>query len=151
MTELLISCKIDGHEKQSSFDDLIYKLAEEKVEICELIRQIVTEQVRSLNARNDIQEQEKRKIINRQYLRQEDIEEQAKDGRIAVNEASQHTPDKQSPLIDPDKEAQSAVRAFKRGAYFVLINGKQVEPGDELSLTEQSKLVFLRLTPLVGG
>lgn len=54
--------------------------------------------------------------------------------------------------IDPEKQALLALAAFKKNAYFLLVDDKQVgELSEMINLTERSKVTFLKLTPLVGG
>lgn len=54
--------------------------------------------------------------------------------------------------IDPEKQALLALAAFQKNGFFLLVDDKQVGNLDEmLTLTERSKVTFLKLTPLVGG
>jgi hypothetical protein len=55
-------------------------------------------------------------------------------------------------MIDWQEQADVAVDAFGRQAFFVFVDGEQVETlDDEVSLHTDSEVRFLRLTPLVGG
>jgi hypothetical protein len=54
--------------------------------------------------------------------------------------------------IDWERQARIAEEAFGRNGFFVIVDGLQVESlDDELELTADSEVRFLRLTPLVGG
>jgi hypothetical protein len=54
--------------------------------------------------------------------------------------------------IDWRRQAERAEEAFGRNGFFVLVDGRQVEDLDEeLALTADSEIRFVRLTPLVGG
>jgi hypothetical protein len=54
--------------------------------------------------------------------------------------------------IDWRRQADKAEEAFGRKGFFVLVDGRQVEDLDEeLALTPDSEIRFVRLTPLVGG
>ncbi len=54
--------------------------------------------------------------------------------------------------IDWQRQAGKAEEAFGRNGFFVLVDGRQVEDLDEdLALTADSDIRFVRLTPLVGG
>ena len=54
--------------------------------------------------------------------------------------------------IDWEKQAAKAEDAFGRNGFFVLVDGRQVEDLDEeLELTADSEVRFVKLTPLVGG
>jgi hypothetical protein len=55
-------------------------------------------------------------------------------------------------MIDWQEQAAVAVDAFERQAFFVFVDGTQVESlDDEVALHTDSEVRFLRLTPLVGG
>ena len=54
--------------------------------------------------------------------------------------------------IDWEQQADAAVTAFGRNAFFVLVGDRQVEDLDEeLTLDEASRVAFIRLVQLVGG
>ncbi len=54
--------------------------------------------------------------------------------------------------IDWERQADAAVAAFGRNAFFVLVGDRQVEDLDEeLDLGEASHVAFIRLIQLVGG
>jgi hypothetical protein len=55
-------------------------------------------------------------------------------------------------VVDVDRAIDAAIQAFKDGFYLVFIDDNQQEELDALvTLTSISELLFLRLTPLVGG
>lgn len=55
-------------------------------------------------------------------------------------------------LIDWQQQADVAVDAFAKQAFFVFVDGEQADAlDDEVSLHTDSDVRFLRLTPLVGG
>lgn len=59
---------------------------------------------------------------------------------------------RQGRTIDWQRQADKAEEAFRRNGFFVLVDGRQVEELDEeLALTAESEIRFVRLTPLVGG
>lgn len=54
--------------------------------------------------------------------------------------------------IDAAQAVKTALKAFEAGRYFILFNDTQYEDLDEkVVLTPDSEVVFLRLTPLIGG
>jgi hypothetical protein len=54
--------------------------------------------------------------------------------------------------IDWERQAEIAERAFLRNGFFVLAGDRQVEDLDEeIDLTGDPDLVFIKLVPLVGG
>jgi hypothetical protein len=54
--------------------------------------------------------------------------------------------------IDWQDQADIAIAAFGRNGFFVLVDGRQIESlDDEVALSPESEVRFLKLTPLVGG
>ncbi len=54
--------------------------------------------------------------------------------------------------VDPDRAVETALLAFRDGLYLVFVDGaQQAELEAEVSLRADSRLTFLRLTPLAGG
>jgi hypothetical protein len=54
--------------------------------------------------------------------------------------------------VDWERQAKVAEDGFRRNAFFVLVDGRQVEELDEeLALTADSDVRFVKLVPLVGG
>lgn len=54
--------------------------------------------------------------------------------------------------VDGEKQVFTALNAFQRNGYFILIDNIQAENiEDEVLLTKDSKVSFVKLTPLVGG
>ena len=54
--------------------------------------------------------------------------------------------------IDLDKQCKVALHAFKNNGYFVLIDNIQAKSLDQMVvINEQTKISFVKLTPLVGG
>jgi hypothetical protein len=55
-------------------------------------------------------------------------------------------------VVDELSAVENALQAFKDGFYLVFIDDEQQEDLEEqVALTDRSELLFLRLTPLVGG
>jgi hypothetical protein len=54
--------------------------------------------------------------------------------------------------IDPERQTETALKAFERGQVLVLVDDRQVtELDDEVVLRPGSEVSFLKLVPLVGG
>jgi len=54
--------------------------------------------------------------------------------------------------IDWERQAERAVGAFARNGFFILVDDRQVtELDEELALTPESDIRFVRLVQLVGG
>jgi hypothetical protein len=55
-------------------------------------------------------------------------------------------------LIDWEKQYEKALQAFQNNGFIILVNDRQAEDLDEeIELTEDLPISFLRLIPLVGG
>ena len=81
------------------------------------------------------------------FLTQEQITAMKASGKVAIESARPCTE-----LPNQDKAIKQALTAFRTGVYTLLINGRQVTDLDEvLSFEEQTKAIFIRLVPLVGG
>jgi len=121
--------------------DVLVDLATEVTTATELIRLAVEEQIRLLRggaARC-------RCALDRQYLSTEDIREQAATGVVRMP-AVVRTP------RDVAVEVARAHRAFERNVFVVFVGGRQLRRLDEeIVLRLGEPVVFLRLTPLVGG
>lgn len=56
------------------------------------------------------------------------------------------------PRIDWERQADKAIGAFSHNGFFVLVDDRQVtELDEELTLTPESDIRFIRLVQLVGG
>jgi hypothetical protein len=54
--------------------------------------------------------------------------------------------------IDWEKQYEKALQAFQNNGFIILVNDRQVEDlEEEIELTEELPISFLRLIPLVGG
>jgi hypothetical protein len=54
--------------------------------------------------------------------------------------------------IDTEMQVYIALEAFKKNGYFVLVDNHQVEKLDEeVQITPQTQVSFIKLTPLIGG
>ena len=59
---------------------------------------------------------------------------------------------KEKRKVDPEKQYLTALDAFQRNGYFVLIDNIQAESLDQMVVINQdTKVSFVKLTPLVGG
>jgi len=54
--------------------------------------------------------------------------------------------------VDATKQIEVALREFESCAYFILVDDLQVKSlDDEVALSADTKVTFIKLTPLVGG
>ena len=59
---------------------------------------------------------------------------------------------KKNKVIDADEQVEIALSAFSKNMFFFLVDDKQVESlDDEFGITDDTKITFLKLIPVVGG
>ncbi|MER7079498.1 hypothetical protein SAMN02982929_03577 [Saccharopolyspora kobensis] len=137
MIEIEVRCRRNG-TLDDGLPTVLVRLSEERTTARELIRHAVEEQVREL--RTDAARC--RRILDRQYLSDDEIRAQAATGAIR--------PPRQ--MADPDEEVARAQRAFARGTFALFVGGRQVVGLDEeITLRIGEPVVFLRLVALTGG
>jgi hypothetical protein len=61
-------------------------------------------------------------------------------------------PVRQRRVLDWEKQYATALAAFQRNGFLVLVDDRQIADLDEtIRLTAQTKVAFLKLVPLIGG
>ncbi|MEM7234961.1 MAG: hypothetical protein AAF517_22470 [Planctomycetota bacterium] len=116
-------------------DRIVIEVVDEEISVAELIRRTVREQIRVLSARGELTGDQVRGALARRYL--SPLDEGFRNGGTGV---------------EPEREEERALRAFGRGDFVVFVDGRQAEAAEELlNLKERISVMFLRLTPLVGG
>jgi hypothetical protein len=122
-------------------------LLNETLTVRELIAHAVEEQIRDLLIHRKLDANRVQHILERQYLTQSEVEQQAVQGAI-----KRPSEPRQPGQIDHRAEVRKALTAFERGTIIVVVDGRPVETLDEMvTLSATSKATFMRLTPLVGG
>jgi hypothetical protein len=54
--------------------------------------------------------------------------------------------------IDPEKQFAKAIESFYRNGFMILVNDQQVEElEEEIEVSTDTTVTFLKLVPLVGG
>lgn len=140
MVDIQVRSRVPG----TCGDDLpevLVRLADDRTTVRELIRRTVEEQVRELRA----DAARCRRVLDRQYLSNDDLMAQASTGAIRMWP---------QPAADPDVTAEvaRAHRAFARGMFVVFVGGRQVvDLDEEVALRLGEPVVFLRLVALAGG
>jgi hypothetical protein len=120
---------------------VLVELARERTTVRELIGRAVAEQVRVLR----VDRVRCRGVLDRQYLSAEEIHAQAAAGVVRMPPPVPAEPDVAA-------EVARAHRAFERNVFAVFVSGRQVDGLDEEIVVRLGEpVVFLRLTPLVGG
>jgi len=127
---------------------IAFRYHSETISVRALIQRAVTAQITTLREQHARSHAEIRQILARQYLAGEEITAQAEQGAVKMPAAAQsraHAP-------DPEQEVARALAGFEQGRFFITVNGYQPDSLEQrLLLTQYSKVLFLRLTPLVGG
>jgi hypothetical protein len=105
-----------------------------------LIAKIVAAQVWQFKERQD-----QRRFLR--VLTEKQIAEAVEQGKIESGES-----DVGKQKVDVDEAIGVAYEAFEDGLYFVVIDDDQIEKLDQqVYLTPDSRVTFIRLTPLAGG
>src|SRR5262249_39765595 len=109
------------------------RLASERITLRELIERRIEEEVAAINAgRSDV-----RPLV--MPTRQE-----ARLNGVRAVEAAQP--------VDPRKQLEAAITAFARTRIVVIVDGRQATDLDQqIAVTPQTEVGFIRLVPLVGG
>jgi hypothetical protein len=140
----MVDIEVRSRMPVAAHDDVptvLVRLADDRTTVRELIRRAVEEQIRELRA----DAARCRRILDRQYLSNDDLRAQATTGAIRM---PQKTP------ADPDatEEVARAHQAFTRGTFVVFVGGRQVvDLDEEVALRLGEPVVFLRLVALAGG
>jgi hypothetical protein len=135
---LTISGKVLG-KNQHLFTSWQMDLSDRSLTLEELLTQIVRSEIRAFQAR-----QADRRLTK--VLGLVDIEAEVAAGKISSGGSDLEQ------VVDEQGAIENALQAFKDGFYLVFIDDEQQEDLTAIvELTANSELLFLRLTPLVGG
>ncbi|MDD5275487.1 MAG: hypothetical protein PHR16_05340 [Methylovulum sp.] len=145
-----IKCMVIGQAPEGAGLKPVYlELATERITVRDLIARAVTEQIQELLAQHRAKAGLVHLALARQYLSLKDIQKQAETGRISLPAERK---DPSAAIIDTAEEIKKAHSGFEAQAFQALLDGVPLESLDEnIVLKRETKIVFLRLTPLVGG
>ena len=139
---------VGGSREVPDLEPIHLDLLGECITVADLIRRTVEEQVHELTVRRKLDSERARRVLDRHYLTPDEVIAQAEAGSVRYPSERKQQP----PRIDAKVEVRKALHAFQSGAYYVLVDGRQVERLDEeVELRPGSKVSFIRLMPLVGG
>lgn len=143
-----INCMVIGEARPGPrLAPVRLELVSERISVRDLIGRVVTEQIRELTEQHRAEADVVQLALARQYLTAQDVEVQAEAGRIRLP-----TEPKATPGIDIQREIGKALQGFKARAFRVVVDGETLESlDDDVVLGRDTKVVFLRLMPLVGG
>jgi hypothetical protein len=135
-----IEAKTIGLKKESNASwEIFINQVHVKYTLRELITSVVQEEVDSYN-----QKYHHNRLSS--VLSFDDIEQGKAVGKIGFADKSSY------PIIDPQKAVEKALATYQEGHFFVFVDDFQVNDlDDEVILKANSKIAFLRLTPLRGG
>lgn len=152
VSRMVVGIEVDARAAGAPPEDgqigrVIVALAAESFTAADLIARTVECQVRDLLARRKLSMLSTRRLLHRQYLTDEEIDQQAATGAV-------HSPKRSDTEfeIDTVTEIRKALRAFNKGQFFLKVNGRRIERADEVvSVGPGSRGTFLRLMALAGG
>lgn len=134
---MILESRILGRKK--AFEPVQLTLSRETLTLQDLIEEVVKEQVEAFNTR-----QQDGQLFK--LLTPESLQKGLEVGKITSGglEQQQH--------MDVRAAQDIAITAFKDGLYYVFLGENQLEDLCEtLTLDEHARVMFVRLTPLVGG
>lgn len=139
LTQLSIVEKIVGQTQRQAFT---LRLASERVSARDVIAKHVREEVDRLND-----------LARRRHAEHDRVASFLVGDHSHELERKLNKPNPRSPkVLDAAKEVESALEAIEARKVIVLFDDFEVEDLDaDLTMTDQSKITFLRLVPLVGG
>lgn len=130
-------------------NDLVMELLTEHLSVADLIAQVVEEEIQNHHILRQWGQQadaETQAVLNRQHLTPDEVNAQAQTGVV------KYPAEPEGATIIVKQEVKKALRAFENNVYILLVDGYQPDTLEEqISLSPNSKITFLRLTPLVGG
>lgn len=147
-----VSARVVGEPKASpSMGSVWLVLPAEQITVRQLIARTVEAQVEELLERRGLDQQAARRILDRHYMRLEEIEDQIEaSGSVRFPSVRQAANLDRETLLP--EEIRRATEALEEGRIILLIDGERVETlNQELTLTPATSIRFLRLMPLVGG
>jgi hypothetical protein len=140
MFTLIIKEQVFG---SGNMTNLEVPLPGERITLTELITAKVTAKVYAVNEDLEVKEASgyflspAEKLLNRDVL--EKRGKQYRDQLAALQ-------------LDTEKAVYDALAGFQKNAFFVIIDGEQkADLAEEIALTDQTQVHFIRLMPLVGG
>jgi len=141
-----IEQRTPGKSALQEEDPLVLRLFQPSISAAELIRRTVEERVREAAAAHHLveglqthQAAEPGPLINGEI--QDQVQQGKGDGSF-----------RPCPRVDTEKEVEKALQAFASGRYLLLVGKRRIHSLDEeIALTLETKVVFLRLLPLIGG
>ncbi|MDJ0940721.1 MAG: hypothetical protein QNJ00_13250 [Woeseiaceae bacterium] len=125
---------VDETTSGEVYNETVLKLVSTRISVRDLIEQRVREEVRRFN-------DEKADKLFAGLVQPRDAEQQLNGFRL-----------KKMRQIDADAQVKIALEAFENNGFFLLVDDRQVESLDEeFGVSENTKVTFMKLIPVVGG
>jgi hypothetical protein len=139
---MLIETKVLGSRKRpyEPWETTLLENSTETLTLQDFLTRVVLQELEAFKNR-----QEERKLAR--VLSKEEIAVGAVRGKIDAGGLEREVQE-----VDPTSAVENALVAFKDGFYYVFVDEKQVLSLEEnITLNDNSHVLFLRLVPLVGG
>jgi hypothetical protein len=139
---MLIETKVLGSRKRpyEPWETTLLENSTETLTLQDFLTRVVLQELEAFKNR-----QEERKLAR--VLSKEEIAVGAVRGKIDAGGLERDVQE-----VDPTSAVENALVAFKDGFYYVFVDEKQVLSLEEnITLNDNSHVLFLRLVPLVGG
>ncbi len=139
---------LQGTSQEPALPTIRLDILHEEISVAELIRRTVEEQIRELQVARKLNVAQTQQVLDKQYLTQEEVAEQAETGTIRLAPATSP----QEARVSTTAEVRKAWRAFEKQAYLVIVDGRRVTTLNEIVVFQPgSAVTFVRLMPLIGG
>lgn len=154
LMDMTLKIEVQNRIVGAAFDEpvvptVVLELASQQLTVSKLIRETVSEQIERMLADLGYQTEQVQRGLDRRYLTQSEVSQQAGDGKISLPVTPRS---ERPPSISKEGEIKKAREAFLAGVYMIVVDGHQAEQLDEvLTLKPDSKVTFIRLMPLRGG
>ncbi len=126
---------VDETSSGRIYNETVLRLASTRVSARDVIEQRVRQEVRKFN------DARKKEELFSGLVQPRDAEQALNGYRL-----------KKEKKIDADEQVDIALSAFSDNKFFFLVDDLQVESlDDEFGVTDQTKITFLKLIPVVGG
>ncbi len=124
---------VDETTSGEIYNETVLRLASTRVSAREVIEERVREEVRKFNAG-------KPRLFSG-LVQPRGAEKELNGYRL-----------KKPKTVDADEQVKIALKGFSENKFFFLVDDLQVESlDDEFGITDQTKITFLKLIPVVGG
>lgn len=135
-------------DSTDTLPDIQFWVPQDTISLRDLIARTVEQQIADLLDNHDRSVRDSQRLLDRHYLDEHEVREQAETGKIALTKP---TPNERL-SINTAEEIKRAQRGFVQQRYMIFINGRQLLDLDEfISYPEAINVKFIRLMPLAGG